>query len=209
MDYERRLLDSQFDVQSTASGFTIAGYAAKFNTRSQDLGGFVETIAPGAFARSLDSGADVRALINHDPSLILGRTVAGTLRVAEDSTGLHYQVQAPDTSYARDLIESMQRGDVTQSSFGFYKQIDDWSRDGATRLRTLLDVDVFDVSPVTYPAYLDTESGVTGRSLAPGDVLRKWVEEEARSAMTGWGLRLLDDLDADELALRARLLELH
>jgi HK97 family phage prohead protease len=159
--FERRSVDTAFNISTSASGFTFTGYAAKFDTRSHDLGGFVETIRSGAFGRAIREGQDVRALINHDPGLILGRTASGTLKLAEDSTGLHYEVDAPDTSYARDLSESMQRGDVTQSSFGFRVRQDDWQKEGRGRLRTLLDVDLTDVSPVTYPAYEDTESGVT------------------------------------------------
>lgn len=184
MSFERRAVDTAFDISTTASGFTFNGYAAKFDTRSHDLGGFIETVRGGAFRRALSEGQDVRALINHHPGLILGRTASGTLRLAEDSTGLHYEVDAPDTSYARDLAESMQRGDVTQSSFTFRVRQDDWQREGRGRLRTLIDVDLLDVSPVTYPAYEDTESGVTGAARA----LK--LAAEAR----GW------DLTADDMA---------
>lgn len=163
---ERRSVATEFDISSSGSVLRFTGYAAKFATRSHDLGGFVETIRSGAFGRAIREGQDVRALINHDPQFILGRTASGTLKLAEDSTGLHYEVDAPDTSYARDLAESMKRGDVTQSSFGFRVREDDWQREGRGRLRTLLDVDLLDVSPVTYPAYEDTESGVQGAARA-------------------------------------------
>lgn len=158
---ERRSVETEFNINTTASGFVFQGYAAKFATRSHNLGGFVETIRSGAFGRAIQERQDVRALINHDSGLILGRTASGTLKLAEDSTGLHYEVDAPDTSYARDLAESMNRGDITQSSFQFVMRKDDWQREGRGRLRTLIDVDLLDVSPVTYPAYEDTESNVT------------------------------------------------
>lgn len=181
---ERRAVDTAFDITTSTSGFQFTGYAAKFDTRSHDLGGFKETIRSGTFSRAIREGQDVRSLINHDPGLILGRTRSGTLKLAEDSTGLHYEVDAPDTSYARDLAESMQRGDVTQSSFGFRAILDDWQKEGRSTLRTLIDVDLLDVSPVTYPAYEDTESGVMGAARAL----------KAACEARGW------DLTADDMA---------
>ena len=173
---ERRAVDTAFDITNTGDRWQFTGYAAKFATRSHDLGGFIETVRGGAFQRAITEGQDVRALINHNPGLILGRTASGTLKLAEDSTGLHYQVDAPDTSYARDLAESMQRGDVTQSSFSFRVRQDDWQKEGRGRLRTLIDLDLLDVSPVTYPAYEDTESGVQGaaRALRAACEARGW-----------------------------------
>lgn len=152
------------EIRFETEGRKIVGYAAKFMTRSQDLGGFVEQIEPSAFQRSLDENADVRALIDHNPSLILGRTLSGTLKLSTDSTGLLVEITPPDTSYSRDLMVSLERGDITQMSFAFVTKKDNWEKDGAVNLRTLLDVDLHDVSAVTYPAYLDTEVGL--RSLS-------------------------------------------
>ena len=152
------------EIRFETEGKKIVGYAAKFMTRSQDLGGFVEQIEPSAFQRSLDENADVRALIDHNPSLILGRTLSGTLKLSTDSTGLLVEITPPDTSYSRDLMVSLERGDITQMSFAFVTKKDNWEKDGAVNLRTLLDVDLHDVSAVTYPAYLDTEVGL--RSLS-------------------------------------------
>lgn len=152
------------EIRFETEGRKIVGYAAKFMTRSQDLGGFVEQIEPSAFQRSLDENADVRALIDHNPSLILGRTLSGTLKLSTDSTGLLVEITPPDTSYSRDLMVSLERGDITQMSFAFLTKKDNWEKDGAVNLRTLLDVDLHDVSAVTYPAYLDTEIGL--RSLS-------------------------------------------
>ena len=146
------------------SGNTLAGYAAVFNADSEDLGGFVETIDPAAFNRSLAAGADVRALINHDSNLVLGRSTSGTLRLSTDEIGLRFEVDLPETSYARDLKVSMERGDISQCSFMFQVVKDEWvSRDGIAR-RRLLDVDLMDVSVVTFPAYPQTTAGV--RALA-------------------------------------------
>lgn len=156
---ERRYYSTEFEARAVGDGFTIAGHAAVFNRLSQDLGGFVERIAPGAFRKTIGE-ADVRALFNHDASLILGRSKSGTLYLEEDERGLAYEVKIPDTSYGRDLMVSIERGDITQSSFGFRVIDDMWDRtDDGYPLRTLREVSLHngDVSPVTYPAYLDTE----------------------------------------------------
>lgn len=141
----------------------ITGYAAVFNSMSEDLGGFKEQIQPGAFGRSLKRD-DVRALFNHDPNYVLGRNKAGTLKLKEDETGLRFEITPPDTSYARDLMESVRRGDINQMSFGFNTVKDSWNNDSSgTRketIRTLEEVRLFDVSLVTYPAYQQTSASV-------------------------------------------------
>lgn len=160
---ERRYYTTEFEARAVGDGFQIAGHAAVFDRLSKDLGGFVERVAHGAFKRSINSGADVRALFNHDPSLILGRSVSGTLKIGEDNIGLAYEINLGNQSYARDLYESIQRGDITQSSFGFFNSHDAWSRtDAGYPLRTLIENEINDgdVSPVTYPAYPDADSGV-------------------------------------------------
>ena len=130
----------------------VSGYAAVFNSESEDLGGFIEIIKPGAFRDVLDN--DVRALFNHNADLLLARTASGTLKIAEDARGLYYEFDAPNTTYGNDLLEMLRRGDVTQSSFGFAIKKDEWiSRNGIT-YRYIHSVSrLFDVSPVTYPAY--------------------------------------------------------
>ena len=139
----------------------IAGHAAVFDSPSEDLGGFREVIAPGAFAETLKN-ADVRALFNHDPNAILGRSTAGTLRLGEDKAGLAIEIDPPDTQVARDLLTSMKRGDVTQMSFGFRTVEDKWEIKDGHDLRTLIEVELFDVSPVTFPAYPDAAVAVRG-----------------------------------------------
>ncbi len=134
----------------------ISGYAAVFNQLSENLGGFREQIAPGAFDPVMED--DVRALFNHEPSLILGRTLADTLELETDSTGLRYTINPPDTQYARDLIKSIERKDVTQSSFAFWVEDDKWEEDDEGRvIRTIKQFRrLYDISPVVYPAYPDT-----------------------------------------------------
>lgn len=133
------------------------GYAAKFNALSEDFGGFKERIAQGFFDEIL--GDDVRALFNHDPNLILGRSTNKTLRMGVDSTGLWYEWDDPATSYSSDLMKSLERGDVDQSSFAFSIKEDRWDKMDGLWVRTLLKGSrLYDVSPVTYPAYPDTEA---------------------------------------------------
>lgn len=144
----------------------LTGHAALFNTLSEDLGGFREQIAPGAFTRTL-AEQDQRALWQHDPRYVLGRRGAGTLRLAEDDQGLAIEVDLPDTTWGRDAGISIARGDVTQMSFGFFTVADHWEDRGGELIRTLLDVELLEVSPVTFPAYSATD--VSARSL---DALR-------------------------------------
>ena len=149
---ERRFYaDVELRVDDEETGIT--GYAAVFNKYSQDLGFFKEKIQPGAFKKTIKEN-DIRALINHDPNLIIGRTKNKTLELWEDDKGLGFNVKLPDTSYANDLRTSIERRDITQNSFGFQTIQDEWSQDGSKR--TLLEVKLFDVSPVTFPAYTQT-----------------------------------------------------
>lgn len=150
----------------------IRGYAAVFDKFSDDLGGFVEKIARGAFQKSLKSD-DVRALFNHDPNYVLGRTKPGTLRLTEDEKGLAIEIDPPETQWARDLQVSIDRGDISQMSFGFRVVADDWKHvNGKASERTLIEVRLFDVSPVTFPAYPQTTVKVRDylKSLGEGGV---------------------------------------
>jgi HK97 family phage prohead protease len=141
----------------------MIGYASVFNSDSENLGGFIERVAPEAFDWTLKQKPDVRALIDHDSSLVLGRTKAGTLRLSVDNKGLKAEIDPPDTSYARDLMVSMERGDVSQMSFGFRVLEDSWDdldKEVARRILRKLDLDGGDVSIVTYPAYRATKVSV-------------------------------------------------
>lgn len=171
---ERRFIPAT-EIRADTEGETqrIVGYAALFNSRSQDLGGFTEVIAPGAFKDAIGA-SDIRSLFNHDPNLVLGRVKSGTLRVEEDERGLKIENDLPDTQVGRDLLVSMNRGDVDQMSFAFRiaQGGDVWEeRDGAV-VRTITKVaELFDVSPVTYPAYADTTVAVRS--------LEEWKSEQA------------------------------
>lgn len=162
-EMERRTIPAEFRVEGDEAP-KIVGYAAKFDSDSEEMWGFVERIAKGAFSEALKS-SDVRALFNHDPNIILGRNRAGTLKLFEDDIGLRYEITPPDTQTAKDIIESIRRGDINQSSFAFSMRgsgIQEWEeRPDGTTIRTIKRVaELFDVSPVTYPAYTDTESGL-------------------------------------------------
>jgi len=133
----------------------ITGYAAVFNKWSEDLGGFKEKISPGAFRETLKT-ADVRALFNHDPNYVLGRTSAKTLSLEENNTGLKVQITPPGTQWADDLLVSINRGDISQMSFGFRVIEDDWHDKPSGIQRVIQEVELFDVSPVTFPAYPQT-----------------------------------------------------
>lgn len=156
----RTVTADALEVRADEDRRMIVGHAAVFNRDSQPIFGlFIERIAPGAFARAIAEGQDVRALINHDDNLVLGRTPK-TLRLSEDATGLVAEIDPPDTSYAQDLMVSMERGDITQMSFAFSVRQETWERAAAPNgmdVRTLTDVDLYDVSAVTYPAYPDTD----------------------------------------------------
>ena len=139
----------------------IVGYASVFDEET-DIGGmFREVVRPGAFARAIKEKQDVRALINHDQNYVLGRTKAGTLKLEEDKRGLWIEVAPPNTQFAADLMESMKRGDIDNMSFAFIATEETWTdRKGDATLRELKDVDLFDISAVTYPAYEGTSVGL-------------------------------------------------
>ena len=138
----------------------IVGYSAVFDQLSGDLGGFREKIQKGAFAKSI-SEDDIRALFNHDSNYVLGRNKNGTLTLEEDDHGLRVEIEPPDTQFANDLMKQIERGDIDQMSFGFVTRSDKWEEEeGKIPIRTLLDVELWDVSPVTYPAFAQTNVGV-------------------------------------------------
>lgn len=192
---ERRADDAGDGTGVESIGFK--GHAAVFNKRTligSKKWGFYEQVATGAFAKTLKE-ADVRFLHNHDPNLVLARTAeAQTLRLAEDKTGLAVDADMAPTSYALDLAILLDRRDVSQMSFGFRTIADKWETidDQGTELRTLLEVQLFDVSTVTFPAYAETDASLRAVAL---DVLcaRMGIADNDRA-------RLLSGLQDDDVS---------
>jgi HK97 family phage prohead protease len=166
----------------------LKGMPALFNTLSGDLGGFREQIAPGAFSETIVND-DIRCLWNHDSNHVLGRTASGTLRLSETVQGLSMENDLPDTHCAEDLAESIARGDVNQMSFGFQTMEDSWNMVGEEMIRTLLKVKLYDVSPVTFPAYVDTTVGLRSleeyRKTAPHAGAHDGVEAKVYTDLLG------------------------
>lgn len=146
----------------------IEGYAAVFDVPSLDLGGFREFVRGGAFIKTIKE-SDIRALFNHDPNFVLGRNAAGTLELAEDGRGLHFRVSPPPTGWANDLTVTIGRGDINQASFQFATIRDAWRDAPAGPERDLLEVRLYDVSVVTFPAYPQTEVGMRMNRILTGD----------------------------------------
>ncbi len=153
----------------------ITGYAAVFNSKTSIGGWFDEIIEPGAFARSLSENGDVRALFNHNWDNVLGRTKSGTLQLEEDNRGLKFEIELPNTSVGRDLAESMSRGDINQCSFGFWITEETWDYSVDPALRTIHEVELYEISVVSIPAYDDTEA-----SLVRSKEIGKEVEQRMK-----------------------------
>lgn len=171
MERERRVMVADMEARADGEARTLTGYAALYNSETRIGSFFREVIEPGAFRAALARQDDVRALFNHDANVVLGRTPR-TLVLEEDARGLRYTVTLPDTQAGRDLWTSVQRGDISQSSFAFSVDAEEWRDQKAPMpLRVVKDVHLFDVSPVTYPAY--DETSVSARSHA--DALREAV----------------------------------
>ncbi|WIV10538.1 HK97 family phage prohead protease [Proteiniborus sp. MB09-C3] len=137
---------------------TISGYVVQFNKRSKVMWDFVEVVAKGAFRESLKNNV-IKALWNHDSNLVLGSTKNSTLRLLEDDFGLRFELDLPNTNWGRDAWESVRRGDVDGVSFGFFVIEDNWEylKDEDLYQRTLLNVDLFEISPTPFPAYGDSQ----------------------------------------------------
>jgi len=158
---EMRHFRMQLRVAGDDKAPTLEGHIAVFDQLSDDLGGFREKIAPGAFSESI-ANHDIRALWNHENDLVLGRNKAGTLELSEDAVGLAFKNTPPDTTWFRDRLVSLKRGDVTGCSFGFYTEEDEWAHQAdGSQIRTLKKCTLVEVSPgVTFPAYPQTDVAV-------------------------------------------------
>jgi HK97 family phage prohead protease len=138
----------------------IQGYGAIYDAESSDLGYFREVYKAGCFTESLSN--DIRALVDHDPSKIIGRTASKSLSLYDEPIGLKVEIAPANTQSGRDITESVRRGDVDGMSLGFYVLDDKWSMKNGMPFRELLKVDLFDVSIVTFPAYESTTAYVRG-----------------------------------------------
>jgi HK97 family phage prohead protease len=145
----------------------IRGLAIVFNKPSVDLGGFVEIIEPEAIDRTFREGIDVRALVDHETAKVMGRLTAGTLMMKKTTKGLAIEIDPPDTSFSRDIMVSMDRGDVDGMSFAFRVMPEgvEWDDDTHPPTRTITDMRFSEVSIVTFPAYPQTDVQVAKRSL--------------------------------------------
>lgn len=165
---ERRIVSNVLEVRKAGDTKKLVGHAAVFNREATIAGFFREMIAPGAFTTAIKED-DVRALFNHDPNFVLGRTASGTLTLSEDKEGLRYETTPPDTQWARDLMVTVGRGDVNQSSFGFSVVREEWTKPenrAELPLRTILEARLYDVSPVTFPAYEETTAEARSQAAA-------------------------------------------
>jgi len=171
---ELKSTDDNIEFRNTMAEFRVSddgkhieGYAAVFNSLSLNMGFYYEQILPGAFKKTIQE-ADIRALFNHDPNYVLGRNTNGTLELNEDNHGLKVKITPPKTQWADDLKESIKRKDISQMSFGFRVIKDDVHENNNNDLiRDLIEVKLFDVSPVTFPAYPQTEVSLRNLFSAP------------------------------------------
>lgn len=188
-ELERRVISGAVELREQDGKGVIEGYGAVFGQETVIGDWFRERIEPGAFDDAVTKD-DVRALFNHDPNLILGRTKAGTLTLSVDERGLKYAIEPPNVSYANDLRESVRRGDVSQSSFAFRVLTETWekaAKPGELSLRLIQKVELFDVSPVTYPAYEGTS--VSARAKAEAATEMPIVDDGAVSRLrSAWGI---------------------
>lgn len=148
---------------------TLEGYASMYGV-SYDLGRFDEVVEAGAFSRALSEEQDVRALIDHDPARIIGRTKNGTLEMREDKKGLFTRIHLPDTQEARDLATLVERGDLDAMSFGFTVKDDRWENNEGRNTRYISDVDIFDISVVAFPASPTTSVALRSMEAAEAEL---------------------------------------
>lgn len=178
-ELERRVLAfDEGEIRVTGDEMPrLEGYAAKYGIET-DLGWFREKIKAGAFDEVLKT-SDARALKNHDPNLLLGRESSGTLRLNSNTVGLRFDIDVPDTTTGRDTVEEVRRGDLAGCSFAFTVAEQEWKHtEGQPSERTIVRIgQLFDVGPVTYPAYEDTT--VVARSV---EAVRKEIEQREQEA---------------------------
>lgn len=195
---QMRTSSSEFKTREDGGSLSIEGYFAVFNSNYEMAPGMSESIAPGAFSNTISG--DIRALINHDTTLVLGRTKANTLRLNEDSHGLFGHIDInPNDGDAMNLYERVKRGDVDQCSFGFdiVREDTDISPDGSVHW-TIREVNLYEVSCCTFPAYESTN--ISARTAQRDEIqkreLQAWREKTKRRL--NHGTESPDDPEASE-----------
>ena len=191
---EIRSIASQFETREENNERIIEGYFAVFNSNYDIAPGMSESVAPGAFRNTL--AGDIRALVNHDTTLVLGRTTARTLELSEDERGLWGRIRVnPNDSDAVNLYERVKRGDVSQCSFGFdvLDEETEFREDGSVHW-TIKEVKLYEVSCVTFPAYESTN--IDARSKQREDILKRKTEEwriKMKERLSNHGTQSTDD----------------
>lgn len=184
---QRRYNVERLRAESVGGAKKIVGHAAVFNRTVDICGYFFETMMPGAFARTIVE-EDIRALINHNEDLVIGRNVAGNLQLSEDEIGLLMVCDPPDTSYGRDLMWNLEAGNITQQSIGFWVREEKVRTEGGAVYSDVTDAILRDVSPVTFPAYPTTDVG-----------LRSSFEERAALLRVAAGFRSGPDTSVTDI----------
>jgi HK97 family phage prohead protease len=192
-EQEVRTNSVDFEVRAEGDGMTFTGYASVFNSPSEDLGGFVEYVAPGAFKRSLQSRNEVKLLWNHDSGEPLASLRGGTMSLVEDERGLKVTAQLPQTTRGRDVAELLRTKVIDSMSFGFNVIKDSWSRDGQTR--TLESVRLFEVSVVSFPAYESTTAQVrSAQTINPDQLADALLKLESGEELDEANATLITDV---------------
>lgn len=226
MEKKKRVLDaySKVETRKAEDGKMVIEGMIPYNSRSEEMWGFVEIIAPGAFKRTINNGTDIFAFWAHDVSQILGSRKAGTLQLEDRQDGLHFAIELRETAVSADYFEAIARGDVTGVSFGFLAEREEWDNTQEPAVRTLKECHLLEVSPgVAFPAYPGAQSDAARRSLydegAP-EFRSKFMAEKPRDTSkpeegtpgpeeTPPEARLLTELDliAAEYGLKTNLQE--
>jgi len=178
---ERRFVPAEgIECRKDADGTHIVGYGAVYydadkpDTQFEMWPGVFERIMPRTFDRAIKED-DVRGLFNHDPNQVLGRTPK-TMKLASDKRGTQYDISAPDTQLGRDIPVLLKRGDINGSSFAFEVTDEEWRKEDGVEIREIQGVKLYDMGPVTYPAYVGTSAGIR----ADGELT------EARASYEAW-----------------------
>ena len=184
-------MNKEFEIRSSeitadSENKKLVGYVVKWDSPSEVLYcDFVEQFSANAFSESLSSGADVRALFEHDQTKLLGRTRAGTLKLEEDAIGLRFELMPPDTTLGRDLLVSVERGDISGMSFGFWAKEETWNFDVEPCQRTVAKAELFEIIVTSIPAYPESSVEIAKRSMATAKgktqgkstaLLKQWLD---------------------------------